>query len=123
MKCNSEPSVRRARIARRCGSRRLAGRRRACGGALPWRESVAGAGLDVGRRRAAADRRRLHSQFDRRVSEIQAWMWSVSGFEDVCPRLERVQFVFLDTPMAEITSIRDRIKGLDARREALWGYL
>jgi len=25
--------------------------------------------------------------------------------------------------MAEITSIRDRIKDLDARREALWGYL
>ncbi len=49
--------------------------------------------------------------------------WIPSGLEDVCPRLERVQFVFLDTPMAEITSIRDRIKGLDARREALWGYL
>ena len=46
-----------------------------------------------------------------------------SGLEDVCPRLERVQFAFLGTPMAEITSIRDRIKGLDARREALWGYL
>ena len=29
----------------------------------------------------------------------------------------------LDSPMAEITSIRDRIKDLDARREALWGYL
>ena len=42
---------------------------------------------------------------------------------DVCPRLERVQFAFLGIPMAEITSIRDRIKGLDARREALWGYL
>ena len=37
--------------------------------------------------------------------------------------VQRVQFRLLDTPMAEITSIRDRIKGLDARREALWGYL
>ena len=30
---------------------------------------------------------------------------------------------FSEVPVAEITSIRDRIKDLDARREALWGYL
>ena len=45
------------------------------------------------------------------------------GSYGVCPRWERVQFAFLGIPMAEVTSIRDRIKDLDARREALWGYL
>lgn len=45
------------------------------------------------------------------------------GWCGVCPYRERVQFAFWDTPMAEITSIRDRIKDLEARREALWGYL